>query len=222
MPRLRGSLLFVLLFACAHKSDPEPLASYGSEHLRVIRGRDREGAPIVFAYLFPRSDDDCAPLAPVRARIDGRSLLVREGGDGPTCTGASFQAPVVVLSRDVDFHELDIADDSAQIRARVADLASDARLDAASQGDRVRVSFDHFVRGHVSEARATWSAVVTGETTIEDDAVIAVVPDAINVSGRVVLQMDLVVDLDVAECAGISKCDAKWLVHEVFDVSVSR
>lgn len=230
MLRLRASpLVLVLLFACKGKAEPEPLASYGADRLSVIRGTDVRGTPIVFAYLVPRDGDgdgDCAPLAPVRAQIDGRSLAVDSGGGPGTCFGASFKAPLVVLEDGVDFHELTISDDGARIRASVADLGTSAELGALSSdvGDEVRIAFDRFVRGRIEEAHATWSATERGDVRIEPagDTVVAFVPSAVDRSGRVVLEVDLVVDLEVAACEGIPDCEAKWLVHEVFDVGITR
>src|SRR5690242_1469656 len=102
MLRLRGSglvlTLLVMTFSCRGKPEPESLASYGSERLSVTRGTDLHGTPIVFGYLFPHDTDDCPPLAEVRASIDGRTLAVNPGGGPGTCFGASFKAPLVVLT----------------------------------------------------------------------------------------------------------------------------
>src|SRR5688572_13109016 len=151
MLRLRGPsvTLVLLLFACGRKEDPEPLARYGSERLSINRSTDIHGTPILFAYLFPGDTDDCPPLAEVRASIDGRTLAVNPGGGPGTCFGASFKAPLVVPSSGTDFHDLSIADDTKAIRARVADLRSDARLTAKQDGDVVRLDFDQFFRGRI-------------------------------------------------------------------------
>lgn len=214
-------MLTLLLFACSRKEDPEPLASYGSERLSINRSTDIHGTPIFFAYLFPRGTEDCPPLAEVRARIDGRTLAVNPGG-GRYCSGASFKAPLVVLSSGTDFHDLEIEDDTKEIRARVADLRSDARLVAVQDGEVVRLRFDHVFRGRVDTAMVTWSGTVPGDVVIDDDGLVAPIPDVIATSGRVVVKVDAMIDLEIAACEGIADCEATWFFHEVLDVSLSR
>lgn len=224
MLRIRSSgLLLALLFACARKEDPEPLASYGATRLSVMRSTDIHGTPIVYAYLSPGDTDDCPPLAEVKASIDGRSLLVRPGGDPRgTCFGASFQAPLVVLKDGVDFHELSIADDSASIRANVADLRSGARMIAIQDGDVLRMKFDRDVRGKIETATVTWSGTVHGEATFGGQDITARIPREVATSGRVVVQADVIIDLEIGACEGISACEGLWFVHEVLDVSLAR
>jgi hypothetical protein len=212
----------MLVFACREKADPEPLASYGSERLGVYRSTDRHGTPIVYAYLFPRDSDDCPPLADVRAKIDGRSLAVSPGGGRGTCLGASFKAPLVVLTHGTDFHDLSIEDDTLAIRARVADLRTDARLTAQQEGDAIRLRFDHAFRGRVEVATVTWSGTVPGDAVIDGDTIVAAVPRVATTSGRVVVSVDAVIDLEIAACDGIAECEATWFFHDVLDVSLAR
>ena len=225
MLRLRGSgfLLAVLLsFSCREKADPEPLASYGSERLSINRSTDINGTPVFFAYLFPHDTDDCPPLAEVRASIDGRSLAVNPGGGPGTCFGPSFKAPLIVLSSGTDFHELTIEDHTKSIRARVADLRSDARMTAIQDDGVVRVSFDHALRGRISHAMVTWSGTVPGDVGIDDDRLVAPIPAVITTSGRVVVAVDAFVELEIQACEGIADCEANWFVHEVLDVALTR
>lgn len=224
MLRLRGSgmTLALVLFACARNPDPEPLASYGSERLSVSRSTDIHGSPIVFAYLFPRDRDECPPLAEVRASIDGRTLAVNPGGGPGTCFGASFKAPLVVLSTGSDFHELSIEDHTKSIRARVADLGSDARVTAVQDGDVVRLRFDHLLRGTIATAVVTWSGTVRGDVVVDGDGLVARIPRVITQSGRVVVNVDAMIDLAVEACEGIADCEANWFFHEVLDVSITR
>lgn len=225
MLRLRESslaLALLTLFACREKAAPEPLASYGSERLSIFRSTDWRGTPIFYAYLFPGDTDDCPPLAEVRASIDGRSLAVNPGGGPGTCSGPSFKAPLVVLANGTDFHDLAIEDDTKAIRARVADLRSDARLVPQQDGDVVRLRFDHALRGRIDSAVITWSGTVPGDVTVEGDTLIAPIPRVVTTSGRVVIAADAVIDLDIAVCEGIADCDATWFVHEVLDVSLTR
>ena len=215
--------LLASMFACRGKPEPEPLASYGSERLTIMRSTDWRGTPIFYAYLFPNDTDDCPPLAEVRASIDGRSLAVNPGGGtGRPCFGPSFKAPLVVLSNGTDFHELSIEDQTKTIRARVADLRSDAHLSATQDGEVVRMRFDHAFRGRISEATVTWSGTVPGEVGIDGDTLVASIPSAVTTSGRVVVAADAVIELEIAACEGVADCEATWFVHEVLDVSVSR
>lgn len=224
MLRLRGPslALALLIFACSRKDDPEPLASYGSERLSINRTTDVHGVPLFYAYLFPHDTDDCPPLADVRASIDGRTLAVNPGGGPGTCFGASFKAPLVVLSHGTDFHELAIEDHSKTIRARVADLRSDARLSSTQDGDVVRLRFDHAFRGRISETRVTWSGTVPGDAAIDGDTIVAPIPPVIATSGRVVVAADAMIDLEITDCEGIADCEATWFFHEVLDVSLTR
>jgi hypothetical protein len=226
MLRLRGDVGFALAvlmsFSCRGKADPEPLAVYGSERLSINRSTDIHGTPIFYAYLFPHDTDDCPPLADVRASIDGRSLAVNPGGGPGTCFGASFKAPLVVLTFGTDFHELAIEDETKSIRARVADLRSDARLSAVQDGEVVRLRFDHTFRGRISHAIVTWSGNVPGDVGIESDGLVAPIPRVVTTSGRVVVAVDALVDLEIESCEGIADCEATWFVHEVLDVSLTR
>lgn len=223
MLRVRWSgIVLALLFACARKEDPEPLASYGSARLAVSRAVDARGTPIVHAYLFPDDDDDCPPLARVKATIDGRTLMAFPGGDRGTCFGAAFKAPLVVLSTETDFHDLSITDDTKTIRARIADLRSDARLEARQDGDVLRLRFDHDVRGRIESAKVVWSGTVPGDVARDGDEILARVPDDVRAPGRIVVEVDAFIDLDVAACDGIAECRATWFLHEVLDVSLTR
>lgn len=224
MLRLRGPglVLTLMIFACSRKEDPEPLASYGSERLSVNRSTDIHGTPIFFAYLFPHDTDDCPPLAEVHASIDGRTLAVNPGGGPGTCFGPSFKAPLVVLSHGADFHELAIEDHTKTIRARVADLRSDARLSATQDGDVLRMRFDHAFRGRIPDAMVTWSGTVRGDSVIDGDTIVAAIPRVVSTSGRVVVAVDAMVDLEVAACEGVPDCEATWFLHEVLDVSLTR
>jgi hypothetical protein len=225
MLRLRWTSLalgFLAMSACSRKADPEPLASYGSERLMVARSIDGRGTPIVYAHLFPHDTEECPPLAEVRARIDGRSLAVSPGGDRGTCFGASFKAPVIVLSHGTDFHELTIEDDTKAIRASVADLRSDARLLAQQDGDVVRLRFDHALRGRMDDVTVTWSGTVPGDAVVAGDTIVASIPRAVSASGRVVVAVDAMIALEVAACEGIADCEAHWFFHEVLDVSLTR
>ena len=200
MFRLRSSgfvLAVLMSSSCRENADPEPLASYGSERLSVFRTTDLHGTPLFYAYLFPHDTDDCPPLAEVRASIDGRTLAVKPGGGPGTCAGPSFKAPLVVLSSGTDFHELTIEDHTKAIRARVADLRSDSRLSATQVGDVMQLRFDHAVRGRISEATVTWSGTVLGDVAIEANGLVAPIPREITTSGRVVVAVDGVDDLDV-------------------------
>jgi hypothetical protein len=224
MLRLRDSGLWLalLLCACGRKEDPEPLAGYGAERLGIYRSTDIQGTPIFYAYLFPHDTDGCPPLADVRAEIDGRTLAVNPGGGPGTCFGASFKAPLVVLSHGTDFHELSIEDDTKAIRARVADLRSDAKLAAQQDGDVVRLQFDHAFRGRIDSAMVTWSGTVPGDVAFDGDTIIAPIPVVITRSGRLVVKVDAMIDLEIAACEGIADCEATWFFHEVLDVSLTR
>jgi hypothetical protein len=214
---------FGSVFACGGRPDPEPLASYGSERLTIARSTDGQGTPILYAYLFPNDTDECPPLAEVRARIDGRSLAVNPGGGSKRpCFGPSFKAPLVVLSQGSDFHELSIEDHTKTIRARVADLRSDAHLEATQEDDVVRLRFDHAFRGRISEATVTWSGTVPGDVAVDGNTLVATIPPAVTAGGRVVIAANAVVDLEIAACEGIADCEAIWFVHEVLDVSLTR
>jgi hypothetical protein len=214
--------LLLASFACRGKADPEPLASYGSERLMVARSIDWRGTPIVYAYLFPHDTDECPPLAEVRASIDGRTLAVNPGGGPGTCFGASFKAPIIVLSHGADFHELTIEDDTKAIRARVADLRSDARLVAQQDGEAFHLRFDHAFRGRMEDVTVTWSGTVPGDVIVSGDTIVAPIPRVVTTSGRVVIAVDAMIDLDVAACEGIADCEARWFFHEVLDVALTR
>lgn len=214
------SLLLLALGACSSAPSPEPLPSYGASALDVLRGRDINGVEILYANLMPGDSDACPPLAPVHASVDGRSLAVHPGGadHGRTCFGATFTAPLVVLRRGTDEHELRIEGDGAVVRARAVDLASSARL-VAKEGSPVVVALDREVRGRPVEVHATWSATEPASARIDGGRVLVDVADAVKASPRAVLDILVIYDLDVTACEGVPSCRARWLVHDAFDLA---
>lgn len=189
--------------------------------LHLLRGTDSRGIEIVYAYLARPETDECAPLATVHADIDGRSLAVNAGGpinDSRYCFGASFKAPLVVLTPDADEHELRITGDGTTIRARAVDLASPARL-VASAGSPVVVALDRKIRGRPVEVQAIWSASEDATARIEGDRVLVDVPEKVKASPRAVLDVLVVYDLEVTACEGVPACRAEWLARDAFDLA---